>query len=329
MPSKMENMESRRKMRNRFLIVIMVLLVSFTLFLIYQNPDETPESLALEKHSDEIVQVNEESKIYQSINDEQNFNKSKISMQEKIKEVSMKYMGLKVSHVELLDGQYPFWSAHDRIEKFDWVSSICDFEQDIPLHMQRISQTDNLQKFAKKYSSYPIELIIMDERNDISNIHYGLMATNKENQHASTYFHLDSCTNEITDKTPYFLNCSDKSNDYQFTTFNYNDVISSYSNAHFCKIELDPWRQSLYEYSKTLQEKRRQLEKESIEGIVDQESHWMSISAMNKLGDLGNLVGFMVHGNFDDSYIQEKINEYERRYGSLPEELIELIKNRK
>ena len=305
-------------------------LVSFTLFLVYQNPDETPESLALEKYSVEIAQINEESKRYQLIGNEQKFNASKTSMQEKIKEVSLEYMGLKVSYVELLDSQYPFWAAQDRMEEHDWVlSSICDFEYGIPLHLQKISQTDNFQKFAKKYSSYPIELIIMDERNEISNIHYGLIATNNENQHASTYFHLDSCTNEITDKEPYFLHCSDENNDYQFTTFNHDDVISSYSNGYFCKIELDAWRQSLYEYSKTLYEKRRQLEKESMEGIVDQESQRNFISEMNKQGDLGNLVGFMIHGNFDDPSIQEKISEYERKYGSLPEELMELIKNRK
>ena len=194
--------------------------------------------------------------------------------------------------------------------------------------MQKISQTDNFQRFAKKYSSYHLELIIMDERNDISNIHYGLIVTNNANQSASTYFHLDSCTNEITDKSPYHLNCFDKNTDYGFTTSNTDHVISSYLNGDFCKFELDPWRQSLYDYSKTLQEKQRQLETESMNKIIDPESQWKFISLMNKQGDLGNLVAYMIHNNFDEQSLQEKIQQYEAQHGNLPEELLELIEKR-
>jgi len=312
------------------IIIIMILLVSMILFLIYQNPDDTPKSLSFEKYSDEIFQINENSKKYQSINDVQKFASSKRLMHEKLKEVSSDYFEIKISEVTLLEGQYPFWDVQYRVDRFDLEpSSICGFEQNIPLHMQKISQTDNFQRFAKKYSSYHLELIIMDERSAISNIHYGLIATNGENQSASTYFHLDSCTNEITDKEPYHLNCFDENNDYRFSTFNTDDILSSFSNTSFCKIELDPWRQSLHDYSKTLQEKRRQLETESMTGIVDQESQWKFLSEMYKQGDLGNIVGYMVQGKFDEQSTQEKIMQYERQYGSLPEELLELMEKRK
>jgi len=309
---------------------VMMFLICAVLFLIYQNPNDTPRSRALEKYSNEIIELNKDSKKYQSIEDEQKFDQSKTSMQEKLKEVSLDSMGLEITDVELLDGHYPFWDAHNRIAEHDWVSpSICDFAQDIPLHMQKISQTDNFQKFAKKYSSYPIELLIMDERSSISNIHYGLTATNNENQHASTYFHLDSCTNEITDKESYFLGCSDEKNNYQFSTFNPDDVISSYLSGHFCKIELDTWRQSLYEYSRTLYEKQRHLETQLLSDVVDQESHLNFMSEMNKLGNLRNLVGRTIQGNLDEQSIQENIQQYENKYGSIPEELSELIRNRK
>ena len=312
------------------IIIIMTILVSTTLFLIYQNPDESPKSMSFEKYSDEIVQINENSKKYQLIDDVEKFNESKKLMHEKLKEISLDYLEIKISNMTLLEEQYPFWDVQYRVDKFDLEpSSICAFEKNMPLHLQKISQTDNFQIFAKKYSSYPLELIIMDERNDISNIHYGLIATNDKNQRASTYFHLDSCTNEITDKEPYYLRCFDENNDYNFSTFNNDDIISSYSNGHFCKIELDPWRQSLYDYSKTLQEKRRQLQTESMTGIVDQESGGRFISEMDKLGKLGNLVGAMVHGEFDGKVVQEKIRQYEKQYGSLPEELLELMENRK
>ena len=312
------------------ILVVMVFLVSTTLFLIYQNPNESPKSMSFEKYSDEIFQINENSKKYQLINDVQNFNASKRLMYEKLKEVSLDYLEIRISVVTLLEGQYPFWDVQYRVDKFDLEpSSICGFEQNIPLHMQKISQSDNFQRFAKKYSSYHLELIIMDERNDISNIHYGLIATNNANQSASTYFQLDAGTNEITDKEPYSLNCFDKNTDYRFGTSNTDHILSSYSNGDFCKFELDSWRQSLYDYSKTLQEKQRQLETESMTGIVDPESQWKFISLMNKQGDLGSLVAYMIHNNFDEQSLQERIQAYEDQYGSLPEELLELMENRK
>ena len=307
----------------------MIILASATLFLIYQNPNESPKSLSFEKYSDEIVQINEKSEKYQLIGDVQQFDESKILMQEKLKEISLDYLEIKISDMTFLEGQYPFLDVKYMAEKFDLnPSSICAFEQNIPLHMQKISQTDNFQRFAKKYSSYPLELIIMDERTNISNIHYGLIATNDKNQRASTYFHLDTCTNEISDKKPYYLNCFDKNNDYRFTTFNYDDVIASYSNGHFCKIELDSWRQSLYDYSKTLQEKQRELELQSIVS-EDQVAFGPPFSEMYKLGELGNLVSYMIHNNYDEQSIQEKIKQYEKQYGNIPEELLELIEQRK
>lgn len=310
-------------------IIIMALLASSALFLISQNPDESPKLRSFEKYSDEIIQINQESKKYELANDMQNYNASKKLMEEKLKDVSFDYLGIKISDVLLLDGYYPFKDVGYRIEKFDLEpSSICDFEKDIPLHMQKISQTANFQMFAKKYSSYPVELDLFDERNDISNIHYGLIATNGKNQSASTYFHLDSCTNEMSDKSPYFLNCFDGNNDYRFATFNTDHVLSSYSNGDFCNVELDSWRQSLFEYSETLREKQQELEMESMEKTDDPEFQWEFISAMNKQGDLGNLVAFMIHNNFDEQSLQEKIQEYEKQYGSLPEELLDLIEKR-
>ena len=93
------------------IIIIMILLASFTLFLIYQNPDETPKSISFEKHSNELVQMNQLSKKYQLMEDTQKFDESKRLMQEKIKEISSNYLGLDITHVELMDGYYPFQNA--------------------------------------------------------------------------------------------------------------------------------------------------------------------------------------------------------------------------
>ena len=51
----------------------MLILVPVTLFQIYQNPDDSPKSISFEKYSNELVQMNELSKKYQLMDDEQRF----------------------------------------------------------------------------------------------------------------------------------------------------------------------------------------------------------------------------------------------------------------
>ena len=97
----------------------------------------------------------------------------------------------------------------------------------------------------------------------------------------------------------------------------------------FCKIELDPWRQSIYEYAQKLNEKRKAFEMEQMMSIEDYEDQWQVLGEMNRQGDLGNIVWNIVHGKFDDQKTQEMIKSYAEQHGSLPEELLELIEKRK
>ena len=312
------------------IIIAMGFLVFLTIILVFQNPEDIPQSKSIQKHAYEITQINEESKKHQQDQDSEKFEKSKKTMQEKIKNISSDLLEIKISKVELLDGQYPFWEVEYRAEKLGFdPAMICAFEQDIPLHLEKISETRNFKLFSKKYTSYTLELIIMDERNKISNIHYGLIATNDKKQSASTYFHVDSCTMQITDKNPYFLNCSDENVGYRYATFNHDDIVSSYSNGHFCKIELDSWRQSLLDYSEMLYEQNRKLEIESINEITDQEEHWKFFSEMNRLGELRNLAAYMIHNNPDENTIKEKIAEYEKKHGEIPGDLADIIEKKK
>ena len=312
-----------------YIIIIMVLLTSATFFLIYQNPNDTPKLTSFEKHSDELVQLNELSKKYHLAEDAQRFENSKELMQEKIKDISLDYMVLEIAHVELLEGYYPFQNSTYWAERFGLEpSSVCDFERVIPLHMQKLSQTENFERFTKKYGTYNLELSIQDERSHKSNIHYGLFATNSKNQSASTYFHLSSCTNEITDSARLFLNCFDGNTDYRFATHNYDDIVSSYSNGEFCKIVLDPWRQSIFDYSQVLREKQKLLHQESMQNMADQESQKKLLIEMNKQGELRTLVGTILYDKFDEQGTHDMIKQYEKQYGSLPDELLELIEKR-
>ena len=312
------------------IIVVVGIFASVSLGLIMSNPNDTPQSISFANHSSELVQLNESSKKYHALENEKRFDETKKQMQEKLKEISLDYLGLNISSVELIEGQYPFRDSTVWAERFDLdPASVCNFEKKIPLHMQVITQTENYERFAKKYSHYNLTLSIFDERHPISNVHYGLIATNDKNQSVSTYFHIDSCSDKRTDKELLFLNCFDEKAKYRYATFNYDDIVVSYSNIDFCKIELDPWRQSIYEYAQKLNEKRREFEMEQMMSIEDYEDQLQVMGEMNRQGDLGNIVWNIVHGKFDDQKIQEMIKSYAKRHGSLPEELLDLIENRK
>ncbi|MCE2507378.1 MAG: hypothetical protein J4F36_13125 [Nitrosopumilaceae archaeon] len=92
------------------IIATMAILVSSVLLLIYQNPDGIPKVTSFEKDSEEIVTLNQISKNYHLANDEQRFEDSKKQMQKKIKEISLDYMGLKITHVELIEAGLTFRS---------------------------------------------------------------------------------------------------------------------------------------------------------------------------------------------------------------------------
>ena len=53
--------------------------------------------------------------------------------------------------------------------------------------------------FAEKYSDYPMELNLQDERWSESSFHYGLIAESDDGRTALTFFHANSCTNQIAD----------------------------------------------------------------------------------------------------------------------------------
>lgn len=313
-----------------WIIVLVGVFASFAMGFIISNPDEIPKLASFEKYSDELVTINQLSKKYQMMGDDQKFEDSKRRIQEKLKEISLDYLGLKIVHVELLEGYYPFQNNTYWAERFDLdPSSVCDFEEIIPLHMQKLTQTENFERFAKKYATYDLELSIQDERSQQSNIHYGLFATNNKNQSASTYFHLSSCTNEITDTEALFLHCFDGDTGNRFLTRNYDDIVSSYSNGDFCNIVLDPWRQSVYEYSQILREKQRELQEESMKNDLDYESHMEFFTEMNKLGKQQNIAGKIIHSKFDEQDTQDMIDQYKKQYDSLPDELLEFIEKRK
>ena len=80
--------------------------------------------------------------------------------------------------------------------------------------------------FMEKYSTYPIEMHLNGERPTLG-FHYGFVATSGDGRYASTFFHVDPCTDVVTDAEGYLLACRDEENDYFFSTTNQDDINAS------------------------------------------------------------------------------------------------------
>ncbi len=308
------------------IIMIMILLVSASLFLISQNPDDTPKSSSFDKYSDEIVQINEKSKKYQSINDVRKFDESKKLMQEKLGNIASDLLGINAS-VSGIDYNFPLTDGHQVEIMGDESFPVCNVTENIPVHLQEIQNTKKFQMFVEKYFKYPIELNLQDERRHDSSFHYGLIAKSDDGQTALTMFHVNSCTNQITDSEKYLLSCRNGENEH-ISSINKKDVIASLNLDDFCTIPLDKWRQSVYDYGKTLYEDKENCRANSEIPEIDHETIPGCQSEMYRLGLLGNIVGMLVSDTDEDVVIEEKIREYNKTYHGLPDELLQLLEEK-
>ncbi len=186
-----------------------------------------------------------------------------------------------------------------------------------------------LQMFIKKYSQYPIELLIMDERYGIdSNVHYGFYATSEDgNKSAGIMFHVNSCT-DIKPDQEYNLRCSEDDTGYLMWVHNRDDAIIGLEQDGFCLGVLDPWRQSIYDYGKIVNTEGTQHRNQELERPYARESINERQSESNRITFLKHLINSIVDGRNDEQATQESIQKYNDRFGNFPEELLELIEER-
>jgi len=311
-------------MKTEYWIIIIIGLLIFAIFgLIFSAPDDVPV------HT-EISKINQKGILAQEANDKEKLEEYGSLMQEKITEIARKTLGLNIFMSDVFQGYFPIVdNSKVEIPKGKEPLQICNVAENIPIHLQNIVKTKKFQMFAEKYSDYPMELNLQDERlNDLS-FHYGLIANSGDGRTALTFFHADSCTNEITDSERYYLSCHDDVKHHIFGTINKEDILASLEQPDFCTIPLDSWRQSVYEYNQKIKE---QLENHlpTIETI---DKSYESVSAYQlesrQLDILGDISGMYVMAVDDEQDIEEKIRQYNNLFGSLPEELLKLIEQRK
>ena len=292
--------------------------------------DSQPSISSLERDSQILSEINQKAIIFQKNNEKEKFSEQKKLMQERLEKISSQTLGLNLFIDELYDSFFPFVDGTEiKIPEDKEQIEICNIVENFPMHFEKIKDAKMFKMFAEKYSEYPIELNLQDERRLQSLFHYGLIAKSGDGRSALTYFHIDSCTNEITDSDDYFLSCHNDQIREVFGTKNRNDILASLNHEDFCIIPLDDWRQSVYEYGKTLSAKEEKYIQQLENAKYDDETVRTLQIEMHQIGKLHNLVVMMVSGTTDEKIIQEKILEYKKAYGALPDEFLELLEKKK
>ena len=203
---------------------------------------------------------------------------------------------------------------------------ICGSAGDIPVHLAKVRDAERYKTFMKKYSVYPIELVLHDERPKLG-FHYGFIAASGDEKYAFTHLHVDPCSGVVTDAEGYLLTCRDERSGYVFSTTNQDDVNASLKLGDFCVIPIGQWRQSLYDYANEISERihRHFEEEEPVDNYDDYMALWHEMERLDALTDLAYAVA---SDNFADDAIQEKIQEYRDAYGALPDEFLKLLEAR-
>ena len=305
---------------------VLILVVFASSMGIFGN-DMFSRDITSQKTDGEILdEINSLAITYKTNDDQEKLDIQAVRMQEKITEIAKDSLGLNVHTSDVYQAYFPLVKySETEIPKGEESSQICDVAKNIPLHLQNIDKTERFQLFAEKYSEYSIELFLQDERQSDSLFHYGLIAESEDGRTALTFFHADSCTNQISDSERYFISCHNDAKHQVFSTVNKDDVLASLNHPDFCTIPLDSWRQSVHEYNQKI---KRQLE-EHLPTIETSDKSYESVSAYesesNRLSMISDISSMYVMAVDDEQDIKEKVRKYNEMFGPLPEEFLQIL----
>lgn len=318
------------KMKTSHYYMISIAFIAIVSIAIFGINGSNLVSIKEENDSKVLSQINQQALMYEKNGDRVKLYEQTNLMNKKLQDVAFKSLGIDNVMITLNDTyDFPFVDPNVITNKSRTNSVACDIPTSIPNNLQKIRQTELFQMFANKYSKYGIGLSITDERRDYSIIHYGLYANDANNNTAFTYFHINSCTGQIMSPEIYFLGCNDKTNNNFMTTHNKNNIITSLKLDLFCKIPLDPWQQMAYDYSKDLSNKLMQIQMNHAKIKNNTaETEEAFFNEMNRISLLGSIANSIVEDTFDSNDTQKAITDYNSKYGDLPDDLSNIIKQR-
>ena len=283
-----------------------------------QNPMSTEDMLQMD--GDVLLAMYEMADMYRNEGQDVKAEGQEEMFRQKVTEVARGLLGVKISSTF---ADY-FISGSPDLE--GQSGQICGSAGDIPVHLAKVRDAERYKAFMEKYSIYPIELVLHDERPKLG-FHYGFIAASGDEKYAFTHLHVDPCTGVVTDAEGYLLTCHDEESGYFFSTNNQDDINASLKLVDFCLIPIGQWRQSLYDYAKEVSEKHRRNVEEcgSVDNYDDYVAFWHEGERLDALTGLAYAVA---SDNFADDAIQEKIQGYRDAYGALPDEFLKLLEDR-
>ena len=296
------------------------------------------ENSTITKSDAEILdEINMEATIQKNNSNQQKFHEQAALMEEKIRHIASDSLEMNITTVmvDLSDPEtgiggnnFPFRDSSEiEISKNSESFPICNIPEKIPTHLKKFLDEPTFAMFAKKYSEHSTELVIMDERKSESQVHYGITAKSKDGLFtASTTFHVNTCTDEIMEDFPYLF-CRNVESNEMHQSSNQDDIVASLQLEEFCIIPLDPWRNSIHEFGKKVQEKRlvffESLESDNPENI---QKDWVE---RERLDTLRHITFLIVNSGLESDITQKTIKGYNEKFGNLPDELLEIIEKRK
>ncbi len=272
--------------------------------------------------------ISQQAIIYHENNDQEKIDKQRILIKDIIKEIASDSFGVKITKVNLENNYFPFLPASE-LKPVDpeSIKPICDFSSNIPVHLQKIPETEMFQSFMEKYSEFSIELDVQDERRHGSDVHYGIRSvSNDGNYSAGTWVHVDSCNNEISSR--YFLSCYDKTKEELTMADTKERVLSSLEHEEFCIVPLDLWHQAVYDYGKVISEQTRNHFQKAETMSKDYETVMKFQNELERFSVLSDIVNSMYQDESINA-IEKSIQEYNVNYGLIPDKLQELFEQRK
>ena len=300
-------------------IAVAVVLCIFAAALAY-DPGGTADPAPLKdpsvKDGEILRALDETAKMYRNGGQDAKAEEQEEMFQNKLAEVARGMLGVEISSVY---AELFFPGPQDR------PGQICGSAGDIPVHLAKVRDAEWYVAFMEKYSAYPIEMHLNDERP--FGFHYGFVAMSGDGRYASAFFHMDPCTDVVTDSAGYLLTCRDERSGHVFSTTNQDDINASLKLEDFCVIPIGQWRQSFYDYANEVSEKRHLILEEmgSADGYDEYVAYWHEGERLDALTDLAYVVA---SDSFADNIIQEKIQEYRDAYGVLPDEFLKLLEDR-
>ena len=198
------------------------------------------------KDGEMLRALGEAAKMYRNGGQDAKAGEQEDMFQNKLAEVASRLLDVEVSSV-YADLFFP-----GPLDPTRHPGQICGSASDIPVHLAKVRDVERYGMFMEKYSAYPIEMHLNDERP--FGFHYGFVAMSGDGWYASTFFHVDPCTDVVTDSAGYLLTCHDEESGYFFSTTNQDDINASLKLGDFCVIPISPWRQAFYDYAKEASE---------------------------------------------------------------------------